>query len=114
MYAKSVCMSCIFIFFIGHKGYIHAHEFAETAHSMGIQINEDELKRTIHEVDTDGNGTIDFNEFCVVMKRLTAKRLTWDDIVRPCFDVFDRVSKHPISISTQNTITVGQWCSNRR
>ena len=35
---------------------------------------------------------IDFEEFCAVMKKLTSKKSgTLDDLIRPCFEIFDRV-----------------------
>ena len=44
------------------------------------------------EVDEDGNGLIDFDEFCAVMKKLTSKKNnTFDDLIRPSFEIFDRV-----------------------
>lgn len=39
-----------------------------------------------------GNHEIDFHEFCDVMKRMSEKQNSWNDVIRECFAVFDRVS----------------------
>lgn len=39
-----------------------------------------------------GNHEIDFHEFCGVMKRMSDKQNSWNDVTRECFAVFDRVS----------------------
>lgn len=39
-----------------------------------------------------GNHEIDFHEFCDVMKRMSDKQNSWNDVTRECFAVFDRVS----------------------
>ena len=33
-------------------------------------VNDDGIAEIIAEVDKDGNGTIDYNEFCLMMRNL--------------------------------------------
>ena len=49
--------------------YISTHELAELMKTVGMPQTEDELKESIREVDVDGNGIIDFDEFVGVMTR---------------------------------------------
>ncbi|VDM79933.1 unnamed protein product [Strongylus vulgaris] len=42
------------------------------------------------QVDQRGNHQIDFDEFCVVMRRLYMKKRSWNEVVKECFSVFDR------------------------
>ncbi|VDK18548.1 unnamed protein product [Anisakis simplex] len=44
-----------------------------------------------------GNHEIDFDEFCDVMKRLNAKKRSWNEVVRECFTVFDRSESGAVS-----------------
>jgi len=39
------------------------------------------------QIDQDGNGEIDFYEFCDCMKKMTQKKQTDEDIIRECFQV---------------------------
>ncbi len=45
--------------------------------SLGQNPTEAELKDMIHEVDADGDGTIDFSEFLDLMARKMKVRLCW-------------------------------------
>ncbi len=64
--------------------------------SMGMSPEQEELETLIQEVDADGNGEIDFEEFCAVLRRMTKKKTSgWGDVIKQCFDVFDRVSSVP-------------------
>lgn len=60
--------------------------------NLGMNPNEQELESIIDDVDQMGNGEISFDDFCDVMKRVNAKKRTWNEVVRECFHVFDRVS----------------------
>ena len=59
--------------------------------SMGMAPSIVELQVLINEVDQDGNGEIDFEEFCDVMKRMSSKDVSWNEIIKQCFEVFDQV-----------------------
>lgn len=56
--------------------------------SLGQEPTEAELKGIISEVDTDGNGSIEFPEFLAMMARKMKESNTEDDI-RDAFRVFD-------------------------
>ena len=71
---------------------------------LGMQTDKAELTKLINEVDQDGNGEIDFDEFCDVMKRLNAKSNNVNDVVNQCFQVFDRVSRIHTVLANQMTI----------
>lgn len=47
-----------------------------------------EILEMINEVDIDGNGLIEFTEFCVMMKRMMKE--TDSEIIREAFRVFDK------------------------
>ena len=56
--------------------------------SLGHDPSEEELEDMIAEVDVDGNGEIDFDEFCVMMKNMMNSRDSLHD-VKLAFEVFD-------------------------
>lgn len=47
-----------------------------------------EILEMINEVDIDGNGQIEFPEFCVMMKRMMKE--TDSEMIREAFRVFDK------------------------
>ena len=55
-------------------GTITTKELGTVMRSLGQNPTEAELQDMINEVDADGNGTIDFPEFCTLMVRLSDTR----------------------------------------
>jgi len=56
------------------NGAVSHEEVADLLERLGFNVSEDEVMDMIQEVDTDGNGTIEFDEFVeCVRPALTAK-----------------------------------------
>ncbi|CAI5451843.1 unnamed protein product [Caenorhabditis angaria] len=72
------------------SGAIAIDELEAAIKNLGLEQTRDELDKIIDEVDQRGNHQIDFDEFCVVMRRLTMKKSTWNEVIKECFTVFDR------------------------
>merc|ERR1712241_1353963 len=70
-------------------GTITTKELATVMRSLGQHPTESELQDMINEVDEDGNGTIEFNEFLVMMAKKVKENESSDDI-KEAFKVFDR------------------------
>ncbi len=77
--------------FLDGSGSIGAEELSNATRQLGMDATQEELDKLIEEIDQDGNGEIDF-EFCSCMKRISQKKVSWDEIIRQCFTVFDYVS----------------------
>merc|ERR1711902_393593 len=71
----------------GDQSITH-EELGIVLRSMGQNPSEKELVDMIGEMDEDGSGTVDFEEFVILMKRRTADSDGNDDI-EAAFKVFD-------------------------
>lgn len=70
----------------------HAYKLCvrmQVMRSLGQNPSDMEIQDMINEIDEDGNGTIDFNEFMMLMVR-KMQSSTIDDELRDAFKVFDR------------------------
>lgn len=70
-------------------GTISQKDLGSVMRSLGKHPTEEELQRMINNVDTDGNGNIDFHEFLSLMKQ-KPKDLDSEEEMREAFKVFDK------------------------
>ncbi|KAJ4764627.1 Calmodulin [Rhynchospora pubera] len=72
-----------------NDGCITLEELAAVIHQLGLNPTEVELLEMIREVDINGNGTIEFNEFTILMARKLMETDT-DEEMKEAFEVFDK------------------------
>ncbi|ESO92156.1 hypothetical protein LOTGIDRAFT_121213, partial [Lottia gigantea] len=70
-------------------GTITSGELATVMRSLGQEPSDQELQDMINEVDADGNGTVDFEEFLQMMCR-KLKKADSEEELREAFRVFDK------------------------
>ncbi|XP_071079017.1 uncharacterized protein [Haliotis cracherodii] len=73
-------------------GTIDAKELGTVMRSLGQNPNDEELQEILEEVDADGNGYIDFEEFLGMMAKKMQSRDSEEEI-KEAFKVFDKESK---------------------
>ena len=71
------------------SGTISTKELLAVMRSMGQNPTEDELLALVMEVDVNGDGTIDFDEFLGMMKQ-KANESDEDTDLKEAFQIFDR------------------------
>ena len=69
-------------------GQIAPKTLGSIMRSLGQNPTESELQEMVNEVDVDGNGTIDFDEFLIIMAK-TPKDNDSEDKLIEAFKVFD-------------------------
>ena len=75
----------------GKDGKITLLELANVMRSLNMDPTEEELKEMIDEVDLDGNGEIDFEEFVTLMEKQTnTVEETDEELVLRAFKSFDK------------------------
>lgn len=77
-------------------GTITAKELANVMRSLHQDPTERELNEMISEVDVDGNGRIDFEEFVALMNRRSKETDIEDEVIN-AFRVFDKDANGMIS-----------------
>jgi Ca2+-binding EF-hand superfamily protein len=71
-----------------NNGSITADELKEAMRQQGLNPSNEDLKRMISDVDLNGNGMVEFDEFCVMMSNKT-RRLDDGDGIDIAFQIFD-------------------------
>ncbi|XP_030765126.1 calmodulin-A-like isoform X2 [Sitophilus oryzae] len=86
-------------------GMISTKELGMVMKALGQNPTEAELLDIIEEVDIDGNGLIDFEEFVAAMKKIM-KDCDNEDDIKAAFRVFDKEGKGYISSDDLRDIIV--------
>lgn len=81
------------------SGSITSKELGIAMRSLGQNPSEEELETMMAEVDIDGNGELDFDEFCDLMSR-NKKEVTSYKAIEEAFKVFDKEGKGSIDRET--------------
>ncbi|XP_060577951.1 calmodulin-alpha-like [Ruditapes philippinarum] len=74
------------------SGTISTKELGIAMNSLGKTTTEAELQQIIAQVDVDGNGEIDFDEYLTMMANMMSYKGSADQI-REAFKVFDKEQK---------------------
>lgn len=59
---------------VAHTGTIDAKELKVAMRALGFEPKKEEIKKMISDIDKDGSGNIDFQEF---LEMMTAKMVRW-------------------------------------
>ncbi|KAF3338163.1 Calmodulin [Carex littledalei] len=86
-----------------NDGCITMHELRTVIKQLGQNPTEEDVQEMIREVDADGNGTVEFNEFLALMER-KLKETDSDDELREAFRVFDKDNDGFISSSELRSV----------
>mmetsp|Transcript_19848 Transcript_19848/g.31615 ORF Transcript_19848/g.31615 Transcript_19848/m.31615 type:complete len:174 (+) Transcript_19848:110-631(+) len=73
-------------------GMVTVDEIYTVFQSLGFKkYNKDEVKKMVHAVDLDGNGTIDLDEFIALLrtKQSGKKHVPFEEELKQAFKVFD-------------------------
>merc|ERR1711998_714965 len=70
-------------------GTISKDELKQLMHTLGLRPSQEELNAMVDEIDADGNGEIDFDEFVTVMSRKVNTSYTPAQ-VKAAFKVFEK------------------------
>jgi|TARA_B110000008_G_scaffold256490_1_gene273949 calmodulin len=76
------------LFDLDGNGFITNDELGTVLRKMGQEPTEEEIVQMINEIDEDGDGTIDFDEFCELMENRMSDENSEADIIE-VFKVFD-------------------------
>ncbi|KAF5390954.1 hypothetical protein D9757_003961 [Collybiopsis confluens] len=94
-------------------GTITTLELGTVMRSLGQNPNDAELQDMINEVDADGNGTIDFSEFLIMMDKKFKDADSEEEIQR-AFQVFDKDGNGSISANELKAVmdSIGEELSD--
>ena len=81
------------------KGFIKTNELASVLRSLGQNHTEVELQEMISEIDSDGNGSVDFPEFLTMMANKMKENNNNKDEIHEIFKVFDKEGNGFISVA---------------
>ncbi|XP_062554494.1 calmodulin-beta-like [Armigeres subalbatus] len=70
-------------------GSITTSELGSVVRALGMNPSIAEIEQMIHEVDLDGSGSIEMNEFLVLMARKSREDSTQEEL-RDAFKIFDK------------------------
>eukprot|EP01013_Petalomonas_cantuscygni_P038745 TRINITY_DN69972_c0_g1_i1.p1 TRINITY_DN69972_c0_g1~~TRINITY_DN69972_c0_g1_i1.p1 ORF type:complete len:216 (+),score=38.48 TRINITY_DN69972_c0_g1_i1:114-761(+) len=94
---KQDIKSAFDLFDVDGTGRIDARELKVALRALGFEPRRDELRKWVADVDRDGTGTLDFNEFLEVLVTKMSDRDTREDALA-AFRSFDLVGKGNVNL----------------
>lgn len=79
------------------NGSISTKELGDVLKALGQNPSKNELNDMINEVDVDGNGTVEFAEFVILMTN-KVKEMTKDEEIQEAFKVLDKNKDDQLSL----------------
>ncbi|XP_060186793.1 caltractin-like isoform X1 [Lycium barbarum] len=86
------------LFDTDNSGTIDAKELNVAMRALGFEASEEEINRMIAEVDKDGSGAIDFDEFVHMMNAKFGERDTKEELMK-AFQIIDQDKNGKISFA---------------
>merc|ERR1712205_238614 len=87
------------LFDADQSGAIDCRELKGAMRALGFEVKNEELIKMVSDIDTDGNGTVEFKEFMGMMTGKMGEKDSREDIVK-VFKMFDDDSTNKISFPT--------------
>merc|ERR1712139_433015 len=84
------------LFDADNSGAIDVRELKAAMRALGFEVKKEELKKMISDIDNDGNGSIEFQEFLQMMTGKMGEKDTREDIEK-VFKLFDDDKTNKIS-----------------
>eukprot|EP00092_Neocalanus_flemingeri_P015728 GFUD01017026.1.p1 GENE.GFUD01017026.1~~GFUD01017026.1.p1 ORF type:complete len:166 (-),score=59.46 GFUD01017026.1:227-724(-) len=99
-------MKTFLVFESGDSGDLSFNEFQQAVDEMGMDLEAKKVQNLFRQVDTDGNGKVDFEEFLKLMKHKQKKTATKEseDPNMQIFQMFDKDGSG--SLSSQEWLEV--------
>ena len=72
-----------------NNGSIDPDELRDVINALNINISESDLQQMIFEIDLDGDGSLDFNEFLTLMSKQKHETDTEEEL-KEGFEAFDQ------------------------
>merc|ERR1712216_835070 len=85
------------LFDADNSGAIDVRELKAAMRALGFEVMKEELKKMISDIDNDGNGSIEFDEFLEMMTGKMGEKDTREDIEK-VFKLFDDDNTGKISL----------------
>ncbi|KAB1214717.1 Caltractin [Morella rubra] len=86
------------LFDIDGSGTIDAKELNVAMRALGFEMTEEQINQMIADVDKDGSGAIDFDEFVYMMTDKIGERDTKEELMK-AFHIIDQDKNGKISVS---------------
>merc|ERR1712086_1239624 len=84
------------LFDADNSGAIDVRELKAAMRALGFEVKKEELKKMISDIDSDGNGSIEFQEFLEMMTGKMGEKDPREDIEK-VFKLFDDDNTNKIS-----------------
>lgn len=85
-------------------GFINTFDLLTVMQHLGSKISESEAQEMIHEVDEDGKGTINFDEFLKMMAQKAKNKDDEHEDIKEAFKAFDKNEDGFISVDEMKDV----------
>merc|ERR1711934_508125 len=85
-----MCKEAFELFDTDKSGMIDGTELKFAMKALGVEPGQKELAEMIHKIDVDGNGTVEYAEFCDLMSGKLDPELSAEEELQKAFAWFDR------------------------